>query len=39
MLERCHSALEGLEVLKDSEFLVALTWSVSTEQRLQETFV
>lgn len=39
MPQRCYSALEGLEVLKEAEFLVVLMKSVSVEQRLQVAFI
>lgn len=39
MPERCYNALEGLEELKNSEFLVALTWSVLTDPQSNIPFL
>lgn len=39
MSERCYNELEGLEVLKNSEFIVALTWSVLTDPQTSVAFL
>lgn len=39
MSERCYNALEGLEVLKNSEFIVTLTWSVLTDPQTSVAFL
>lgn len=39
MSERCYNELEGLEVLKNSEFIVTLTWSVLTDPQTSVAFL